>query len=360
MLSDQEYLRAIKAAREASADGSIPFELALNTAIESLERKKQEEMAKEAEPAYSRYMEPVNTGALHDFPSDAPNFSASDAVIPSPEEYNEPFGEISQDNYNERFNLDNFMREKYVEANSLFISAVSASDLSTDRIGTRRYVDAARNGAFSSDYMDTVIPTLQNEPQDSNGFGDCVKKLNMIEREIYYAYYAMSSPEEIERERQEAIKMYERLQERGIEAHQWLDVDRAWNHDAATIVVANEISMRDKRAENAGVHEVGVVPFEEGMEMTPGEFSFSPACYDNAYYVLSGRLTKEGDFHNKRMFEEAQVLCDKKLDEIRNMSTEEYREYRISQMRLAEQEKTRFNGDLGLQAEKEAVAGHSK
>jgi hypothetical protein len=154
--------------------------------------------------------------------------------------------------------------------------------------------------------------------------------------------------------------MYERLQQRGKEAHKWLDVDRSWNHEAATIVVANEISMRDKRAEMAGIHEVGIVSFEPGMDMRPGEVSYSPACYDNAYYVLSGRLTKEGDFHNKRMFEEAQVLCDQKLDQLRNMTAEEYRAYRIDQMKVVEQEKTRFDGDLGLATEKEVEAHHSK
>ena len=336
MLSDEEYLRAIKAARAASEDGTIPFELALNAAIDSLEKKKQEELIKDVEV----------TGPPEEF-------------APLYEEYHDPL-EMKIPGPDDEFSVDTFIRQKYVASSDLFSSAAAFSSLSTDPIGTRRYVEAAANGAFSSDYIDTVIPTLQNEPQNSQGFGDCIKELNMVNREAYYAYYAMSSPEEIERERQEAIKMYERLQARGKEAHQWLDVDRSWNHEAATIVVANEISMRDRRAENLGIHEVGIVPFEEGMEMRVGEVHYSPACYDNTYYVLSGRLTKEGDFHNKRMFEEAQELCDNKLDQLRNMSTEEYRAYRIEQMKLAEQEKTRFNGDLGLETEKEAVAGHSK
>jgi hypothetical protein len=336
MLSDAEYLRAIKAAKEATADGTIPFELALSAAIDSLERKKQEEMLNDVEV----------TGPTEE-------------VAPLLQEYHDPL-EMTVPREGDPFNLDNFIRTKYVYASELFSSAAAFCDLSSNPIGTRRYVEAASNGAYSSDYADTVIPTLQNEPQGSNGFGDCIKELNMVNREAYYAYYAMSSAEELEREREEAVKMYERLQQRGKEAHKWLDVDRSWNHEAATIVVANEISMRDKRAEMAGIHEVGIVSFEPGMDMRPGEVSYSPACYDNAYYVLSGRLTKEGDFHNKRMFEEAQVLCDQKLDQLRNMTAEEYRAYRIDQMKVVEQEKTRFDGDLGLATEKEVEAHHSK
>ena len=351
-LSDEELLRAIKTAREFANDGSVPFELALNTALETtVKRKEAKASTVTVDVPEERY---EDSTTLVEEAIEVPEEREEDATTIVEEAIEVP-EEVEQTRNVPT--ADSFIRSRWERIDELSQMAWPMIHQSNNPIGLRDFYQKAKQGGLSDEYMDLHVKDFQQGPRDSGGLGDILASISDLERQTYYAYYALSDEAEIERQRQEAIKMYERLRDKGIEAHNVLDIDRKWNHEAATTTVAGDISIQNAKDNAYGVFGVGMTSFEEGMELRPGVVSLSPADYDTTYYMIKGRLTSDGEFHNKRMFEEAQTICDSELNKIREMSTDDFRNYKLSQMRLTQNERERFDGAMGLGKEEEASMG---
>ena len=333
-LTNEEILVAIDSARELAKEGKVDFNLALSTALDSIVQKKNE-MLGQTEPVIEE--QPI----IEEQPV------VEEPVYVEPTTIYDPFGDVVP--RIDKVERDVVVRDCWAKIDELEDYArswYSSASPSFDVGEMTRFVSKAKQGGIGPKYIDEHLDRFQRTPRNSEGFGDTIARISELEREAYYAYYSMSDEAEMELQRQEALAMYERLKHKGVAAFQTLESGNKWNSEAATIVVADEISRLDSLDNTFSYQEVGIVPFEGDMLLRPGEVSFSPACYDNTYYVLSGRITSDGNFHNRRMFDEARKICSETYDKIKNMTPEEFREYKIAQMKLSEEEKKKFNDDL--------------
>lgn len=177
-------------------------------------------------------------------------------------------------------------------------------------------------------------------------FYDKVNEVNSLARRNYYVWCKLADEDTMERVRARAITKYEELDEIGKSLHQRVDSTNRWSHDAATITIDEEIAKLNGPNfdypigfEFFGLPIVGAVPFD-GIKV-----DFPTESYDTAYFVASLFLrdNTQGNFYNKTFFESAQKRVAKELETLKGMNVAAYRERRINQMQLSDEEKKSFD-----------------
>ena len=194
-------------------------------------------------------------------------------------------------------------------------------------------VKKAFNGGIVLD--GEVLTSLANNiiSLDNSTVIGLLQGINEKAREAMYAYYATADEGTIEQDRVECLAMYLQLKDEGAKAKEHFEAT-GWNHDLfnnyfETIIVQNY---------GTNKNIVGV------KEMTRMDgVAFDPTSFDILYDICKKTLTTEGKPQNKRVFGEAERSVIGRIASLKAMTPEQYKNFKIAQMCLTEDEKTLFN-----------------
>ncbi len=214
----------------------------------------------------------------------------------------------------------------------------------------------ARRGELGPEYFNKYGNVFNSitEPNRSR-LKEIILNLNSLARENYYAHFKESSPEVLEVEKNNAIRSYKALKEKGEERRRIADSRKLWNHESATVTV-DEMAKTYENGDRVLRH-YGIEPYS-----VDGQLFFSPQSYDNVYYVVDSFLLPTENFYNKRLFDESAAKVESMISGLENMSIEEFRNYKLSLMELTPEEKQVFEqhiADYGM-ANKEEMGGQRK
>ena len=330
-LSDEELLKAVQAARKISSEKGIELNVAIQNAMEVIldEKKKIEESNVQVEvPTVDQpsIVEPTQSNEV------AINFDTADFI---------------RNNYEGSFDL------------ARKVNGIVKEQGGMDTVNLYDHLMRAQRGELSPEYFkkNPNIFMKLNQPYRSE-FIESINNINSMMRENYYSYYATISNDEIEKARAATIDAYKKLKENGVQARQYLDSNNKWNHEAATVTIKDNISRFD--AGDSVAHRVGITSFNSTENLEEGKISYSPQSFDNVYLVTQAHLTSQGDFHNQRMFNEAEAVVDQMIANLEKMSVEDFRKYKLNQMKLTKEEQTIFEQHMNeYMSSKENEVGRS-
>lgn len=324
-LTKEEIENVYIAAKEGAKEGNDFYDC-FRIAHEALQDKKRETL---------RNQEIASA-------QDAPSVQEEPSIMPvqSPTEQPEQDMEETDIDMNPEM-LSMIMKQDSEEILRLSADGAKlAEDLNLSPIEIYMRIHDASNGMLSPKFIDDYQQKLGDQ---TKGFFDIVRKINSIARRRYYMWCTYSSDEAMTQAKAGAISMYEQLNAQGEAVHQALDASNGWNNEAATIVVKSYIDSHKSPELNhlIGLERVGQYDIE-------GHFDYPPESYDLNYFVTMHYLREntQGNFHNKRMFEESQSIVNKELEGLKGMPISEYRKHRVDLMLLLPGEKTLFDSQI--------------
>lgn len=145
-------------------------------------------------------------------------------------------------------------------------------------------------------------------------------RINNLVKEAYYAYLMHISRLELEFDREKLIKSYEIM----------IKALKLWAKDESASK-RKEYSISFSDYANKCIDSVGVII---GTDDNHCEY-YSEVSFDNNYYAAQRAIR---DFDSKKLLIEASEFFEGELERIKDMSVEDYREYKIDLMRLDEKE----------------------
>lgn len=295
-LTDEEILKAVKISRDISNREGKKFEMVLETTLRVMTEEKEKKL----------------------------NAQKQSEVVEEP---------IIQEN---SVTMNNDSISELIARNKEIISEMSLETeklVQQDRnvVHAMDYIKKAEKGQLKASFFDPSHYSLNKsagpiDPNLNKEFFNRIKEINNLVRENSYIYYKTCGLDLIENERLNTIESYKQLRAMSEQTKQAVEAKKAWGLEAMTTKAENDIS----RFDNLNQHYVGL----EGNNVQ---------SYDTTYSIASIALRINNDriashHYNKRYFEEMQQVVDKKIQELEQMSSEQYRQYKISQMKLTPEE----------------------
>jgi len=335
-LSDEELLRAIKAAREVvSTRDDVSFEVAVKSACDSIVEEKEASRREVAamfdgEPQVEEVRTPV-----------AEMFEVQQ------EEHQEEQQQQQQEQQDEFISTEDAVNNIY---NNLDLKDENRKDLAEiirksgaqDVYYLTNYIQLANQGRIvdEEEYKsDLLLDRI--DPQYRKEFVDKLLKLNELERENDYSYYAHSSLEALEADRLLAIREYEDLKASATVNKRDLEIDHKFNANDASTITFERLSTY-----NAPKGMISTGGIGDSYINDPGKYHPSPNAYDDVYGAGLSYLLSERDRQSKRIFEEGEKAIDERIEMLKNMTPEQFRNYKLAQMRITEEEKIKFDNNI--------------
>ncbi len=171
-----------------------------------------------------------------------------------------------------------------------------------------------------------------------------LQSINEKSRESAYAFYKHADDKMIESDQMQCVAMYTQLKKQGDEARAYFE-EHGWNHD----LYNNDLDIMMIRNYGTNKNIVGVKE-----RPTLDEIGFDPTSFDILYDIAKQILTKDKT-QNRRVFSEADRSVKGRIASLKAMSPSQYRNFKLAQMCLTEDEKVLFKkhiAEFGKEEEK--------
>ena len=183
--------------------------------------------------------------------------------------------------------------------------------------------DAERGVIDDDTYFDENYYNMNDN--DSKAFGDKLKRLNDLSRKMNYYRISAMSDEELTALRDKELANYEEIIKKLTE---YTHIFK--QNDATTITFMDIVN----NIKNKGSGRVGGI---------------NPNAYDYVYYRAEQFANKPGyEEISMKMLNQVLEACAKKVDELRGMDPEGFKEYKIEQMNLSGRKKVEYDVNAGV------------
>ena len=183
--------------------------------------------------------------------------------------------------------------------------------------------DAERGVIDDDTYFDEHYYNMNDN--DSKSFGDKLKRLNDLSRKMNYFRINSMSDEELTALRDKELANYEEIIKKLTE---YTHVFK--QNDATTITFMDIVN----NIKNKGSGRVGGI---------------NPNAYDYVYYRAEQFANTPGyEEISMKMLNQVLEACAKKVDELRGMDPERFKEYKIEQMNLSGRKKVEYDVNAGV------------
>lgn len=255
------------------------------------------------------------------------------------------------------YNLENFMdffndiKEQQKKAFSRFQDILRSNGV------TESNIDAFSTDATKAWYYGTFMPNSQEyfikgrrdyglPEKERDACIEAVMDLNRLARLHYYLMLQIRDKGEIEKEKQGLIERYKRAKETGAETKLSLQNNPKWEQPIGDIWTFDTAVKRNG---------YGLVYERDISDRYDNEIA-------QVEFYLDNNPQNLGKINNKESFEAAQRYAIGMIAKLENMSTEDFIQYRIEQMRLTPEEKELFdqqiNEYVASKKPPEGPAGH--
>ncbi len=347
--------QAVEAAEEQDLDFDLVFTILLNAYVESKERQVETEAIQEDfgdeipedidDGSYVRPEEEV----WPDIPEDI-----DDGSYVRPEE--EVWPDIPED-IDEEPAFDNAamdIPEDIEEEMEQAEPAMSDEQRVTVRQQLKEYFQRKRDellskiGAIKGVTPGMIIDAKDGIITDSDRYfegtyadaevREFVGQLNANSRASYYDDLMLASDDELEAMRDSTVGLYAELAEEGLAEKDFWDKEDelhpekdVWNmQHQPTLTFDNLVAMRGR----SGRHMTGVT--------SPTGYGSDPLGFDEFYSEARERVGK-GKSHTKNLFDQALSKIRENIEKVSHMTASEFRNFKVSQMTLSDEEKTFFD-----------------
>ena len=170
----------------------------------------------------------------------------------------------------------------------------------------------------------------------------CIRTINTLTRENYYVHYVYGNIESIEDERQMTIEKYKQLQLQSSNVKTIKDARSSWSYYLEPLSLETQL----KEKEDWRNSNLAMVYGSSGIKLqTPyvsnQSVKYDVTSFDNIYGLANEKIT--ADDIDKDTFNHACELLSNNLEKIEGMSTEDYKNYKLAQMKLTYEEQKEFD-----------------
>lgn len=307
-LTDEELLSAVKNARISASKSGVDIALAIKGALQVY---LEEKITKEQKEQFVKTIQ-----------ENAPIMETNFATEETNQEIKETFTDKSLEEFIGK-NSEQLAEE--IRVGALYMSGMEQKDI-------EKYTKLAASGLLRGMRYDTLLSRTREESRKE--VEDYLTTANSLARENYYAHCMYASDMAIRAEKIDAIRIYYQLRHDGTAGFVENQKSESWaTRDGIPEDLEQERYNDWTQDDTRGI---GIIQHSHYSE-------YDPLSFDQEAAFIKRQISKPATKITMESFQSARRRIGEMISKLEHMTEEEYRAYKIAQMKLTPEEKALFD-----------------